>query len=69
MDWAVSTIKTIEEEVAWSPADELTAAMMDMKYPPFYCMNLCSQRDGCPFKEECINALKVEDDFSEEPDF
>lgn len=69
MEWAVSTIKTIEKDDTWNPADELTKAMMDGKYPPFYCMNLCSQRDECPFKEERINALKGEDDFSEEPDF
>lgn len=69
MKWAANTIETIENDTDFDYTDELTKAMMDGKYPPFYCMNLCSQRDGCPFKEECINALKGEDDFLEETDF
>lgn len=69
MRWAIHTIESIENDTEWNTVDEITMAMMDGKYPPFYCMNLCSQRDVCPYKEECLLMLKGEDDFSEEPDF
>lgn len=59
MDWAVNTIRTIEQDTEWNVTNELVTAEMDGKYPPFYCTGLCSQRETCPYKQECIDIFKA----------
>lgn len=65
LQWAADTIKRIETETEWDVNDELTKAMIDGKYPPFYCMNLCSQRCSCPIKTEYLSSLREDNDFYE----
>ena len=57
--WAADTIKRIEAETEWSINSELIKAKDEGKYPPFYCMNLCSIRYHCPHKYEYIEMLKA----------
>lgn len=59
MDWVVNTIRTIEQDTEWNVTNELVTAEMDGKYPPFYCTGLCSQRETCSYKQECIEIFKA----------
>ena len=60
--WASDTIDRIEAETEWGINKELSAAMIDGKYPPFYCSQLCSQRWSCPIKGEYLNSLREYDE-------
>ncbi len=57
--WAADTIKRIESETEWGINSELIKAKDEGKYPPFYCMNLCSIRYHCPYKYEHLEMLRV----------
>ncbi len=57
-DWALDTIHRIENETAWGLNPEFIKAKDEEKYPPFYCMNLCSQRSTCPHKNSYLDYLK-----------
>ena len=56
--WAEQTIKNIENETEWNINKEMIEAQEQGKYPPFYCMNLCSQRFRCGFRNEYLGQLK-----------
>ena len=58
--WAEDTIKRIESETEWDINPELVKAQLDHKYPPFYCTQLCSQRNTCPYKKDYVNQLMSE---------
>ena len=60
IEWAKDTITAIENEKEWGINPELEKAMADGKYPPFYCMNLCSQRWTCPVKLQYLEDLKFQ---------
>ena len=62
IQWAEDIINTIEAETEWNINNDLVKAMIDGKYPPFYCMNLCSQRYNCPDKCEYLEQLKSQTD-------
>lgn len=56
--WAEDTIKLIESETEWGLNKEFIKAQEEDKYPPFYCMNLCSQRFHCPEKYAQLEHLR-----------
>lgn len=56
--WALNTIELIKKESDWGINPELIKAQIDGKYPPFYCMNLCSMRSKCENKNEYLQSLK-----------
>jgi len=58
MKWAVDTIHLIESDTEWNEVADMTVATIDSKCPPFYCMNLCSQRETCPYKIKCLTAFR-----------
>lgn len=64
--WAEDTIKRIESETEWGINKELVKAKQENKYPPFYCMNLCSMRFHCPYKYEHLEALRTLNSCEEE---
>ena len=53
-EWALNTIKEIEQEKDWEPFDDVNG---------YYCRNLCSFRDRCKYKlekqEEYYSGLDV----------
>jgi hypothetical protein len=57
--WAADTINRIENETEWGINKELIKAREENKYPPFYCMNLCSIRYHCPYKYEQLEMLRI----------
>lgn len=57
--WAADTINRIENETEWGLNKEFIKAREENKYPPFYCMNLCSIRYHCPYKYEHLEMLRV----------
>ena len=61
MDWAVNTIRLIENDTDWMPSGEFQSAQEERKYPPFYCMNLCSHRNKCQYKNQLMDALKMDE--------
>ena len=61
MKWALDTIKHIKSEREWGVCKELTEAQLNHKYPGFFCMNLCSVRNRCPYKNEYVDQLKWEE--------
>lgn len=57
--WAANTINRIENETEWGVNKEFIKACEENKYPPFYCMNLCSIRYHCPYKYEHLEMLRI----------
>ena len=60
IQWAAETIKLIESETEWGISKDFLEAIEKHKYPPFYCMNLCSQRYKCEARNEYLSLLKEE---------
>lgn len=58
LQWAEDTIKLIEAETEWGLNQEFVKAREEDKYPPFYCMNLCSQRYHCSEKYAHLEHLR-----------
>lgn len=58
LNWASDTISKIESETEWGLNPEFLKAKSEDKYPPFYCMSLCSQRYHCPYKYEHMEHLR-----------
>lgn len=58
LNWAENTIRLIENETEWGLSKEFLKAQEEDKYPPFYCMNLCSQRFHCAEKYAHLEHLR-----------
>lgn len=58
IQWAKDTIKLIETETEWGLNKEFIKAQEEDKYPPFYCMQLCSQRFHCAEKYAHLEHLR-----------
>ena len=56
-DWALDTIHRIENEKEWDLSPDFISSVNDGKYPPFYCMNSCSQRYKCSEKLRYVDIL------------
>lgn len=66
MKWVLDTIEHIKSEREWGMNKELTEAQLNHKFPPFFCMNLCSVRNRCPFKNEYMDDLKMDERMESE---
>ena len=51
MKWVLDTIDHIRNEREWGPNKEFVEAQINHKYLGFFCMNLCSTRNRCPYKK------------------
>ena len=69
IQWAADTIKAIENEKEWGINPEFIKAQNDGKYPPFYCMHLCSQRFKCSYKNEYLETLRYQKYGGDEVDY
>lgn len=61
LKWVVDTIKKIEAETDWNINREMAEAMVDGKFVPYYCLNLCAQRFACPFRNGHLQTLQEKD--------
>ena len=66
MKWVLDTIEHIKSEREWGMNKELTEAQLNHKFPPFFCMNLCSVRNRCPYKNEYMDDLKMDERMESE---
>jgi hypothetical protein len=57
-DWALDVIHRVENETEWEPREDMMKAMEEIKWPGFYCMNLCCIRSKCPYRSKLLDEIK-----------